>query len=151
MNASPPGPETGQKGTLPPREKAIFCARKVREKKAYGVMILHMGPLTSIAEYFVICSGRSVRQTRAIANHLRSDLKKKRTNPLGIEGEKEGCWILLDYDEVVVHVFHEPTREIYGLEKLWSDASVLDPPELHEKDDIILADGYSEDEEDWEE
>jgi len=108
-----------------PRQKALLCARLAVEKKAYEVTVLNIGSLTSIAEYFVICSGKSVRQTRAISDHVRAGLKKIRHKPLGIEGEPEGAWILLDCDDVVVHVFHEPTREHYALEKLWSDAPVI--------------------------
>jgi len=132
------------------KEKAISCARWALEKKAYETTILHMGPLTTIAEYFVICSGRSIRQTRAIANHVRSKFKETRQIPLGMEGEGEGSWILLDYDDVVVHVFHEPIRALYALDKLWSDASALVHPEI-EKAEKEARDELSEEDEDWEE
>jgi len=131
------------------REKAISCARWAIEKKAYEPNILHMGTLTTIAEYFVICSGRSVRQTRAIANHIRRKLKEARQIPLGLEGEAEGSWILLDYDDVVVHVFHEPIRALYALDKLWSDAPALIDSEIEEA--VIHARSGAEEEEDWEE
>jgi ribosome-associated protein len=114
------------------KEKALLCARLALEKKAYGLTILHLGVLSTIAEYFVVCSGKSVRQTRAISEHIQLQMKKARHRPLGVEGEAEGCWILLDYDDVVVHVFHEPTREYYALEKLWSDAPLLEDAELAE-------------------
>ena len=133
----------------PPLEKALLCARLALEKKAYGTIVLHMGPLTSIAEYFVICSGRSIRQTRAITNHMRTELKTVREFPLGVEGEKEGGWILLDYDEVVVHVFHEPVREIYGLEKLWSDAPRVNDPALIEAEELFQAERAGLEDDDW--
>lgn len=141
----------GQKAQkIPPHEKALLCARLAVEKKAYGTVVLHMGPLTSIAEYFVICSGRSIRQTRAITNHLRIQLKTQHETPLGIEGEKEGGWILLDYDDVVVHVFHEPIREIYGLEKLWSDAPRVNDPALIEAEELSQAERAWQEDDDWE-
>jgi len=123
-----------------PREKALRCARWALEKKAYGILVLHVGTLTPITEYFVICSGRSVRQTRAIVEHVRSRLKQDlKSVPLGVEGEAEGCWVLIDCDDVIVHVFHEPIRETYRLERLWSDAPLVEDPALLE-----------EEEEDWE-
>ncbi len=138
----PPSPVTA-------KEKALRCAHWAVEKKAYGMTVLEVGALTSITEYFVICSGRSVRQTRAIADHIRTRLKRDlREVPLGVEGEREGSWILLDCDDVVVHVFYEPTRELYGLEKLWSDAPVLRDAALEEEERRAVALVGEEDE--WE-
>jgi ribosome-associated protein len=111
---------------LPAKGKAVLCAKLALQKKAFGTTVLHVGTLSSIAEYFVICSGRSVRQTRAISDHIRAKLKEmEKQIPLGVEGEHEGVWILLDYDDVVVHVFYEPTRAHYSLERVWSDAPVV--------------------------
>ncbi|MEW6440426.1 MAG: ribosome silencing factor [bacterium] len=116
---------------IAPREKALLCAKLALEKKALGMTVLEIGELSSIAEYFVICSGRSVRQTRAIAEHVQTRMKAKvRQIPLGVEGMQEGIWILLDYDDVIIHVFYEPTRELYSLEKLWSDAPAVRDPEI---------------------
>ena len=141
--------QRAQKTESAARQKALLCARLALEKKAYSMTVLDMGSLTSIADYFVICSGKSVRQTRAIADHVRFKMKALRHNPLGVEGESEGCWILLDYDDVVVHVFHEPTREFYTLEKLWSDAAVVQDPELEEA--LKARDvGLGREEEGWE-
>jgi len=139
----------GSSPVIDAKEKALCCARWALEKKAYGLSLLNVGPLTPITEYFVICSGRSVRQTRAIVEHIRTRLKKDLQHvPLGLEGESEGCWILLDCDDVIVHVFYEPTREVYRLENLWSDAPVLKDPELM-KGEAAASDG-SQEEEDWE-
>ena len=132
------------------KEKAIRCARWALEKKAYGVVLMKVGTLTPITEYFVICSGRSVRQTRAIVEHIRIRLKRELQQiPLGVEGESEGCWILLDCDDVIVHIFHEPTREVYRLEKLWSDAPRVTDPQLQEEEEKA-AELWPEGEEDWE-
>jgi ribosome-associated protein len=139
----------GSRPVIEAKEKALCCARWALEKKAYGLSLLNVGPLTPITEYFVICSGRSVRQTRAIVEHIRTRLKKELHHvPLGVEGESEGCWILLDCDDVIVHVFYEPTREVYRLENLWSDAPVLEDPDLLQEE--AAARGWSEEEEDWE-
>ena len=124
---------TQEKPTLSSKDKALFCARGALEKKAGEITILKIGPVSTIAEYFVICSGRSIRQTRAISDHLQMHCKKNGIHrPLGVEGEQEGSWILLDYDDVVVHIFLEPTRELYSLEKLWSEAPLLMDPEIQE-------------------
>ncbi len=132
------------------KEKALRCAHWALEKKAQGVVVLHVGALTSIAEYFLICSGRSVRQTQAIAQHIRTRVKQDLQDvPLGVEGEREGNWILLDCDDVVVHVFDEPTREVYRLERLWSEAPRVDDPELLEEEEKV-AGQWAEEEEDWE-
>ncbi len=131
------------------KEKAVQCALWALEKKAKGITLLQVGALTPIAEYFVICSGRSVRQTQAIVEHIRTSLKRElKEVPLGVEGENEGCWILIDCDDVIVHVFDEPTRDLYRLEKLWSDAPVVTVPEILEEEK--KAGSWSEGEEDWE-
>jgi ribosome-associated protein len=132
------------------KEKALRCARWALEKKAYGMALMKVGTLTPITEYFVICSGKSVRQTRAIVEHIRTRLKKELHQvPLGVEGESEGCWMLLDCDDVIVHVFYEPTREVYRLENLWSDAPLVRDPELLEEEEA--KDRSPEEDEDWEE
>jgi ribosome-associated protein len=150
MSTSHPQDTGGASAKTDAKEKALCCARWALEKKAYGIVVLHVGALTPIAEYFLICSGRSVRQTQAIVQHIRTRLKQERQHvPLGVEGEKEGCWVLLDCDDVIVHVFHEPTREVYRLEKLWSDAPRVSDPRLDEEKERA-ASLWPEEEEDWE-
>ncbi len=125
----------GASTTIDAKEKALRCAGWALEKKARGVTLLHVGALTPIADYFLICSGTSVRQTQAIVEHIRTRLKQElHEAPLGVEGEREGAWILLDCDDVVVHVFDEPTRDLYRLEKLWSDAPRVTDPRLREEE-----------------
>jgi ribosome-associated protein len=140
----------GASSTRDAKEKALLCAHWALEKKAGGIAILNVGALTPLAEYFLICSGRSVRQTQAIAEHIRTRLKKEwKELPLGMEGESEGSWILLDCDDVIIHVFDEPTREVYRLEKLWSDAPRVTDPRIEEEERKAAA-PWSEEEDDWE-
>lgn len=91
-------------------------------RKARDVIILDVRPLTSVADAFIICSGRSHRQVSAIAEFIRHDLKKHNIRPLSTEGLKEGHWVLLDYGHVIIHIFYEPIRVFYDLEGLWIDA-----------------------------
>ncbi len=91
-------------------------------KKAEDVVILDVRGLTSIADIFIICSGRSNRQVMAIGDHIKENLKSHEIKPLSIEGLKEGHWVLLDYDHVIIHVFYESVRKFYDLEGLWVDA-----------------------------
>ncbi|MFH1102856.1 MAG: ribosome silencing factor [Pseudomonadota bacterium] len=100
----------------------------VRAKKATGVVIMDVHDLTSIADTFIICSGRSNRQVTAMAEHIHEDLKKQGLYPLSVEGKKEGHWILLDYGYVIIHVFFEPIRRLYDLEGLWVDAKKMELP-----------------------
>jgi ribosome-associated protein len=95
-------------------------------KKAIDLVVLDVRELSSIADVFIICSGRSNRQVMAIAEHIQVDLKKHGIRPLSVEGQKEGHWILLDYGHVIIHVFYEPVRSFYDLEGLWIDAKRID-------------------------
>jgi ribosome-associated protein len=97
------------------------------EKKALNLIVLDVGDLTSIADVFIICSGRSNRQVNAIADSIVAKLKKHKIKPLSVEGTGEGHWVLLDYGHVVIHVFYEPVREFFDLEGLWADAKRIDP------------------------
>jgi len=98
--------------------------------KAFDVVVLDMRGLSSFADTFIICSGRSHRQVSAIAEFIELDLKKKGINPLGVEGLREGHWVLMDYGDVVIHVFYEPVRISYDLEGLWSDARRIEESEI---------------------
>ena len=86
------------------------------------MIALDVRKLSSVADAFLLCSGRSNRQVQAIAEHTQSVLKKHHLKPLSIEGLKEGHWILIDYGHVIIHVFYEPVRSFYDLEGLWIDA-----------------------------
>ena len=110
------------------QEKAFLCARALLDRKAIGLVILEVKDLSSFTDYFLICSGNSDRQVQAIASHLQEKLGKDGIHPLGIEGKREGRWILLDYGDVVVHIFFHPVREFYDLERLWSEATRVELP-----------------------
>ena len=89
------------------------------------MVLLKVRELSSFADYFIICSGTSDRQVRSIADHIEERLKKEGVLPLGIEGRQGGQWILMDYGEVIFHVFYEATREFYDIERLWAEAPSL--------------------------
>ncbi|MFY9943740.1 MAG: ribosome silencing factor [Desulfobacterales bacterium] len=91
-------------------------------RKAVGVVVLDVHDLTSLADFFIICSGKSNRQVSAIADHVQRELKTAGIRPLSVEGAREGHWVLMDYGYVVIHVFYEPVRQFYDLEGLWADA-----------------------------
>lgn len=111
----------------------VGCAvRAAADKKAGDLVVLDVGDLLSITDYFVICSGTSDRQVRTIVDEVQSKLREAGTRPLRTEGEAGGGWVLIDYGEFVVHVFTEETRAYYDLERLWKDAPRPDMPELAE-------------------
>jgi ribosome-associated protein len=112
------------------KEKAILCARAALDHKAIDLAILEVKNLSSFADYFVISSGNSDRQVQAIASHIEEKLGKRGLHPLGIEGKREGRWVLLDYGDVVIHIFYDPIREFYDLERLWSDAPRVELPRV---------------------
>ena len=100
--------------------------KAVMGKKATDIVVLDVRGLTSIADFFIICSGSSNRQVMAIAEFIQIYLKKHGIKPLSVEGIKEGHWILLDYGHVLIHVFYEPLRSFYDLEGLWTDAKRIE-------------------------
>jgi len=108
------------------KTKSLHCLKAAIEKKATDPVLLEMRGITSITDYFLICSGKSDRQVQAIAQAIEKLLKKRGVHPLGQEGTSEGKWILMDYEDVIVHIFLEPVRKFYDLEGLWIDASRID-------------------------
>lgn len=99
------------------------------DKKALDVQVLHVAPLTSIADYLVIGSAESDRQTRAIADSVTETLSRVGQRPLSLEGTTSGQWVLIDFGDVVAHVFRHDTRSHYTLERLWSDARSIPIPD----------------------
>jgi len=102
--------------------KLDLYVQAVLGRKALSVVMLDVRGLTSVADVFLICSGRSNRQVMAIAEFVRVELKKHGIRPMSVEGTKDGHWVLLDYGHVIIHIFYEPVREFYDLEGLWIDA-----------------------------
>jgi ribosome-associated protein len=107
---------------MTPIEKARLCLTTISERKAVDPILLHVEDLTTVADYFLITGGNSTRQVQAIAQHLRKTLKESGVPLYGIEGKQEAQWMLLDYGEVVIHIFYQPIREFYDLEGLWVEA-----------------------------
>lgn len=109
------------KPTITTDDRALECARLALDKKATNVRILDIRRLTSIADYLVLADGRSDKQVQAIADSVRQGLKKY-GKVLDIEGVNEGKWAVIDYGDVIVHVFQEEIRRHYDLDELWSAA-----------------------------
>ena len=108
------------------QERAQLCAAYALDKKAFDVRLLDVRKISSLTDYLLIVSGRSDRQVQAVADSIHLGLKKDHaTMPLAIEGLKEGRWVLIDYGDVMVHVFQESVREFYDLDGLWSEAAEL--------------------------
>jgi len=101
--------------------------------RAKNIVALDVRGLTSIADFFILCSGLSSRQVLAIAENTHFDLKGKKITPLSIEGGKGENWILLDYGNVIIHVFLEETRAFYDLDGFWMDAKRIDTSEMEAK------------------
>lgn len=99
------------------------------ELKAVGVVVLDLRGISSATDYFVIASGTSDVQVKAIAEHVVDELKKDKVRPSHVEGMTGGRWVLLDYIDFVVHVFHPQARDFYQLENLWGDAPKWEAPE----------------------
>ena len=91
-------------------------------KDALDLVLLDVSRFSSFADFFIICSGKSGRQVQGIADNLENNLKSHGLKPIGTEGKREGHWVLMDYGDVIIHVFYEPVRYFYDLESLWSEA-----------------------------
>ncbi len=114
------------------RQAALLAAAAAWDKKAFDLLLLDVAELSGYTDYFLLASGRSTRQATAVAEAVRRTLKSAGLKAIGIDGVREGRWALLDYGDVVIHVFHQPVREFYDLESHWADAPrvELDPEEL---------------------
>jgi ribosome-associated protein len=108
------------------KDKSLFCAQAALEKKASHIIILELKQLSAVTDYFLICSGRSDRQVQAIAQYIEERMQEKGVHPLGEEGMQQGKWVLMDYDDVVVHIFYDQVRLHYDLEGLWREAPQID-------------------------
>jgi ribosome-associated protein len=115
------------------KQKAFLCARAALDHKAIDLVILEVKDLSSFTDYFVICSGNSDRQVQAITSHIEEKLGRQGLEPIGLEGKNEGRWALLDYGDVVIHIFYHPVREFYDLERLWADAPRIPLPPVRKR------------------
>jgi ribosome-associated protein len=114
-------------------ERALRCAALALDKKAVDVKVLEINKISSIADYLVLATGYSDRQVQAIAESVRLGLKKF-GNALDIEGVKDGNWIVIDYGDVILHVFKEELRHYYNLDELWAAAPSVAIPEEYRWD-----------------
>jgi ribosome-associated protein len=108
---------------LPAAERKVrLAARAALDRKALDLVVLDVQGLSSVTDYFLVCSGRSTTHLRSIADAIREAMKAAEVRVLHVEGAPESGWMLLDYGDVLVHVFLEETRVYYALERLWGDA-----------------------------
>ncbi|MDD2466071.1 MAG: ribosome silencing factor [Desulfobulbus sp.] len=115
------------------RDLAAVCARVALDTKAEDVVVLDVRGLASFTDYFVIMNGRSTRHVQGLAEAIEGEVSSKRVNSKHSEGLREGMWVLLDFGDVVVHIFYHENRSFYDLEGLWHDAPRIDV-------DALLAD-----------
>ena len=111
---------------MTPKELALAAAAALDSKKGRDIKVLETAHLTTLADYFVLCTATSTTQVKALADTCEKMLKDQGEMPHHVEGHREGGWILLDFSSVVVHVFMEESRKFYDLERLWADATPVD-------------------------
>jgi ribosome-associated protein len=103
-------------------EKVKMCGMFAEDKKAKDAVIMELANLTDITDYFLVASGTSERHVRTIADNVETGMKEKGVKPFSVEGYHDGRWVIIDYRDVIVHVFLEQLRELYDLESLWIEA-----------------------------
>ena len=111
---------------LPSREMAEIAVKALDSKKGKEIRLIRIDKITTLAEYFVICTGTSNTQINALCDAVEKELTEKGEEPLHREGYRGGTWVLLDYGCVVVHVFNDEARKFYSLEHLWADGEEVD-------------------------
>ena len=112
---------------MTPKETAIVLAKALDSKKGIDIRVLETGHLTTLADYFVICTATSTTQVRALSDECEKTMKETAGElPHHVEGHRGGTWVLLDFSSVVVHIFMDDARKFYDLERLWSDATPVD-------------------------
>jgi ribosome-associated protein len=120
-----PGGGTDVGNDLSARALADVVVEAATDKKAENVLVMNVSEVTTIADLFVLCSGRGERQVQAIADGIVEKAKAAGRDPIGVEGYGEGRWVLIDLGDVVVHAFVPEERDLYKLERLWGDAPVV--------------------------
>ena len=103
-----------------------LAVKTIDAVKGFDPVVLEVKGMCSFADYFVVCSGNSLRHVSALAQHLEEALARAGVKPLGVEGLQEGLWVLMDYNDMVIHIFSQPLREFYNLEGLWAEAPKTD-------------------------
>ena len=108
--------------------KTQLCAEAADSKKAEDIVVLDVQPFSSVADHFLICSGASDRQVRAIVDAIEAQLAQNGEKPLAVEGYQKGTWVLIDCADLIIHVFDDEMRRFYNLERLWYRAARLEVP-----------------------
>ncbi len=116
--------------TAKQKKQILGCLSAALDKKAEDVLVLDLRGVSCEADFFVICHGESRRQVQAISHNVESALREQGIKRYNVEGREAGTWILMDFHNIVVHVFHQTARSFYALEKLWADARSLDESEI---------------------
>ena len=117
---------TSAKAVAPAREpEALRAAHLAQDMKANDVVLLNLQGVTDMTDYFVIASGTSDTHVRSIGEHIIAEMKKQGVRVHHVEGVQQGRWVLLDFVDFVVHIFHPTLRSFYQIERLWSDAEVV--------------------------
>jgi len=111
-----------------PEKKALIAWEALLDTRAVDPVLLDMREITLITDYFIICNGTSNTHIRALGDAVDEAMKEAAIRPNGVEGRGDARWVLLDYGDVIVHIFAEEEREFYGLERLWSDAPRIEDP-----------------------
>ena len=111
---------------MTPKEMALLLAQAMDSKKGKDIRVLETDGVTTLADYFVLCSGSSAPQLKALADAGEKAMKDHGILPHHVEGHRGGTWILQDYGDVVVHVFDKEARAFYDLDRLWDDAKTVD-------------------------
>ena len=116
----------GEISLLTSKEMIALAVRALDAKKGKDIKVLYTADQTTLADYFVICTGTSNTQVKALSDAVEDAMTKAGEEPHHVEGHRGGQWTLLDYSAIVVHVFTEEAREFSALERLWSDATPVD-------------------------
>ena len=116
---------------MTPKETALLLAKALDSRKGLDIKVLETGHLTTLADYFVLCSATSATQIRALAEACEKAMKEQAgEDPHHVEGHRGGTWVLMDFSSVVVHIFDDEARKFYDLERLWGDAVQEDVEEM---------------------
>jgi ribosome-associated protein len=122
-------PEQERNASIEKEEKVALCITLTEERKAEDILVLDLRDISSVTDYFFVCHGTSDRHVKAIADHVLEMMKKSGYQSLGVEGYPEARWILVDFGDLVIHIFYEETRRFYELERLWGHATQIYPPQ----------------------
>ena len=115
-----------------PREMADIAVKALEEKKAIDIMVIDISHISTLADYFIIASGSNRSQVQAMADAVDEALDKTGVHARSTEGYQNANWILLDYGDIVVHLFDEENRLFYDLERIWRDGRVISPEALED-------------------